>query len=370
MGKNRNRYFLVKRLKKLNLFLLLNMLVFFVLSLMSIYSSTIPKGPGFFQKELVWFGVSIIIYFLFSLIDYHKYMKYDKYLYLFNILMLLSVFVLGTKRLGAQRWIDLGPVSIQPSEFAKIFLVLTLASHLAKRSKDRFEGFKVTFLSFLHIVPVFGLIMLQPDLGTSLVLMVIYATLIFVNGLDWRTIFILFLAAVLSIPGAYFFLLRDYQRQRVLTFLNPGEDMLGSGWNVMQSMIAIGSGGISGKGFLQNSQSKLRYLPESHTDFIGAVYLEERGFLGGAALLILYFCLLVQILNIAESTDEKFGKLICYGVAAIFFFHIFINLGMIMGIMPVTGLPLLLMSYGGSSLVFAYMMLGIVQSVKIYRGNL
>ena len=368
MGKNRRIFLLIKRLKKLNSPLLLNMLALFILSFMSIYSSTVPKGNGFFEKELLWFFISILVFLIFSSVDYHKYMKYDRQLYIFNLLMLASVFVLGTKRLGAQRWIDLGPISIQPSEFAKIFLVLTLASYMSRRLNGRFEGFKAMFFSFLHVLPVFALIMLQPDLGTALVLLIIYASLIFINGLDWRTIFVLFLGALLAIPGAYFFLLHDYQRQRVLTFLNPGEDMLGSGWNVMQSMIAIGSGGISGKGFLQNSQSKLRFLPESHTDFIGAVYLEERGFLGGIFLLVLYFVLLFQILKIAESTDEKFGKLICYGVVAIFFFHIFINLGMIMGIMPVTGLPLLLMSYGGSSLVFAYMMLGIVQSIKFYRG--
>jgi len=368
MGKNRKRYFLIKRLKKMNSWLIANILAIFILSLMSIYSSTIPKGPSFFQKELLWFFISTIVFIGFSLLDYHKYMKYDRYVYLFNVLMLLSVFVLGTKRLGAQRWIDLGPISIQPSEFAKIFLVLTLSSYMAKRSNERFEGFRAMFMSFLHMMPIFALIALQPDLGTSLVLLVIYATLVFINGLDWRTIFFLILAAILAIPGAYFFLLHDYQRQRVLTFLHPGEDMLGSGWNVMQSMIAIGSGGIGGKGFLENSQSKLRFLPESHTDFIGAVYLEERGFLGGVTLLLLYLLLLIQILKIADDTEERFGKLICYGIASIFFFHIFINLGMIMGIMPVTGLPLLLMSYGGSSLVFAYMMLGIVQSVKFYRG--
>src|SRR3712207_6834941 len=368
MGKNRKRYFLIRRLKKMNLWLIANILAIFALSLMSIYSSTIPKGPGFFQKELLWFFISAIVFVAFSLLDYHKYIKYDRYVYLFNVLMLLSVFVIGTKRLGAQRWIDLGPISIQPSEFAKIFLVLTLSSYMAKRSNERFEGFKSMMLSFLHMVPIFALIALQPDLGTSLVLLVIYASLVFINGLDWRTMFILVLAVISAIPGAYFFLLHDYQRQRVLTFLHPGEDMLGSGWNVMQSMNAIGSGGIRGKGFLENSQSKLRFLPESHTDFIGAVYLEERGFLGGVALLLLYLFLLIQILKIAEDTEERFGKLICYGIASIFFFHIFINLGMIMGIMPVTGLPLLLMSYGGSSLVFAYMMLGIVQSVKFYRG--
>ena len=175
------------------------------------------------------------------------------------------------------------------------------------------------------------------------------------------------IGGIISVPAAYFFLLKPYQRQRVLTFLNPEADLLGSGWNVTQSMIAIGSGGMYGKGFLQSTQSKLRFLPEAHTDFIGSVFLEERGFVGGLVLLGLYFLLIVQIVYIADTTEDKYGKLICYGIASIFLFHLIINVGMIMGIMPVTGKPLLLMSYGGTSLLISFMMLGIVQSVKLYR---
>ena len=167
-------------------------------------------------------------------------------------------------------------------------------------------------------------------------------------------------------PIGYFFLLKDYQRERVLTFLNPEADLLGSGWNVTQSMIAVGSGGVFGKGFLQGTQSKLRFLPESHTDFIAAVFLEERGLIGGCVLLILYILLLWGIMRIGDKS-EGYGKLICYGISAIFFFHIVINIGMVTGIMPVTGLPLLLMSYGGTSFLFAFAMLGIVQSINIYR---
>ena len=174
--------------------------------------------------------------------------------------------------------------------------------------------------------------------------------------------------ASIFIQFAYKFLLKYYQRDRIATFLNPETDMLGTGWNIAQSKIAIGSGQIYGKGFMNNTQGKLRFLPESHTDFIGSVFFEERGFVGGVILIILYFGLLVQIVYIADTTEDRFGKLVCYGIATIFFFHIFVNLGMIMGIMPVTGLPLLLMSYGGSSLVFSYLMLGVVQSVKIHRG--
>ncbi len=254
------------------------------------------------------------------------------------------------------------------------------------------------------------LILKQPDLGTTLILTMTFCVIIFIHGIDWKTIIIMGIGGIVSVPAAYFFLLKPYQRQRVLTFLNPEADLLGSGWNVTQSMIAIGSGGMYGKGFLQSTQSKLRrvltflnpeadllgsgwnvtqsmiaigsggmygkgflqstqsklrFLPEAHTDFIGSVFLEERGFVGGLVLLGLYFLLIVQIVYIADTTEDKYGKLICYGIASIFLFHLIINVGMIMGIMPVTGKPLLLMSYGGTSLLISFMMLGIVQSVKL-----
>ena len=280
----------LKKISKFSVFFIVNILLLFVISLSTIYSATVTKSEPFFIKEIIWFVISVFVFVGVSLVDYRKYYKYSTAIYIFNILMLLSVLVIGTSRLGAKRWIDLGPLALQPSEFSKLLLIFTFSAYLINNYSDKYTGFKAMFMSFLHIFPIFLL-------------------------------------------------------------------------------IAIGSGKIFGKGFLNNTQGKLKYLPESHTDFIGSVFLEERGFLGGSMLLLIYIALLIQILYIADTTEDKFGRYICYGIATIFFFHIFVNMGMIMGIMPVTGLPLLLMSYGGSSLVFSFLILGVVQSVKIHRGN-
>jgi rod shape determining protein RodA len=356
----------LRRMRRMNHSLLFLALFLVVLSLTAVYTTTSHRTMDFFYKEIMFTGLGICVYFFFSFIDYRKYGKYYKLVYAVNVMMLLAVYVVGTKRLGAQRWIPLGPITIQPSEFAKILIVLTFSEVLATKYRERLRGMKPLFMAGLHILPIFLLIAKQPDLGTSLVLLFLYGVLVFLHGLDWKSIIISGLGIVISVPLAYFFLLKDYQKQRVLTFLNPEADLLGSGWNVTQSMIAIGSGGIFGKGFLGSTQSKLRFLPESHTDFIASVFLEERGLIGGVLLLFTYLILILQIINCGEKADE-YGRLICYGIAAIIFFHVLVNLGMIMGVMPVTGLPLLLMSYGGSSYIFSFMMLGIAQSVKIYR---
>ena len=352
----------LKKLSKFSVFFIANIILLFVISLSTIYSATITKSEPFFIKEIIWFILGLIVFVVVSLIDYRKYYKYSMAIYIFNIIMLLSVLVIGTSRLGAKRWIDLGPLALQPSEFSKLLLIFTFSAYLINNYSDR-------YMCFLHIFPVFFLIAIEPDLGTSLVIILIYGMLLFLNKLEWKCIITVFASIAGLIPIAYKFLLKEYQKDRIDTFLNPESDALGTGWNITQSKIAIGSGKIFGKGFLNNTQGKLKYLPESHTDFIGSVFLEERGFIGGSMLLLIYIVLLAQILYIADTTQDKFGKYICYGVATIFFFHIFVNMGMIMGIMPVTGLPLLLMSYGGSSLVFSFLILGVVQSVKIHRGN-
>lgn len=359
---------LLKKISKINILLLINVFLIFILSLTTIYSATLSKSSSFFKKELLWFIIAFLIFIFVSFIDYKKYSKYSAYIYIFNLILLISVLLVGTKKLGARRWLDLGPVTIQPSEFAKLFLIITFSSFLVKNYSEKYMGFKAMLISFLYIFPIFFLILIEPDLGTSLVIILVYGVLLFLNKLEWKCILTVFSSIFIFLPFAYKFLLKEYQRNRVNTFLNPENDALGTGWNITQSKIAIGSGQMYGKGFMNNTQGKLRFLPESHTDFIGSVFLEERGFIGGSILILLYFFLLAQIIYIADTTEDQFGKLICYGVATIFFFHIFVNLGMIMGIMPVTGLPLLLMSYGGSSLVFSFLMLGIVQSVKIHRG--
>ena len=367
MKNNRDIRVILKRMKKMNKSLFINTILIIAVSLFSVFSATYQKTYGFFYRELVWTGIGLGVYLVFSFFNYRNYAKYSKLIYLFNVILLISVFIFGETRLGAQRWIPLGPINLQPSEFSKLFIVLTLSELLTNKYKNNFRGMKHIFLSGLHIVPIFLLIAKQPDLGTSLVLIFLYCILIFIHGIDWKSIFIIAGSGAAFVPVSYFFLLKDYQKQRILTFLNPEADMLGSGWNVIQSMIAVGSGGMMGKGFFQGTQSKLRFLPESHTDFIGAVFLEETGFMGGLLLLALYLALIIQIARVGSTAGDNYGKLVCYGIASIIFFHAVVNIGMIMGVMPVTGLPLLLMSYGGSSFLFTFMMLGIVQSVKIYK---
>jgi len=365
----RNSKNILKRIKKMNHLLPVNALFICIISLATIYSATATRTTLFFRREIQWLGIASLAYIFFSLLDYKKYGKYYKAIYVFNLLLLVAVAVFGVSRKGAVRWIALGPFTIQPSEFAKLFIVLTFSEFLVSKYRERFDGFRSLLYSGLFILPVFLLILRQPDLGTALVLIVIYLVLIFIHGIDWKMILLLIGSVIATMPLVYFFLLKDYQRERILTFINPEMNVSDSGWNVIQSMIAIGSGGVYGKGFMNNTQSKLRFLPESHTDFIGSVFLEERGLLGGMILLGLYLILIFQILQIADTTEDPYGKLICYGISAIFFFHVTVNIGMIMGVMPVTGLPLLFMSYGGSSLLFSFMMLGIVQSVKVYRGE-
>lgn len=356
----------LKKLKKLDMLLLLNALCIVLISLVSIYSATYTKTDLFFKKQLIFVPLALVTFIIFSLMDYRLYAKYTKLIYVFNVLFLLSVFFFGTKILGAQRWIRIGPIGVQPSEFAKLFIVLTFSELLVNGYKDSFRGFKTIITSGLHILPIFLLIAKQPDLGTSLVLVFLYMVLIFINGIDIKTYLGIIISGIMAMPFGYFFLLKDYQKQRILTFLNPEADILGSGWNVIQSMIAVGSGGLSGKGILQGTQNKLKFLPEAHTDFIFAVLSEETGFLGGFLVIFLYTLLLFSIIKIGQKSEDRYGQLISFGIAAIIFFHTIVNIGMVIGVMPVTGLPLLLMNYGGTSLLFVFTMLGIVQSVKIY----
>ncbi len=357
-----------KKLKKFEFLLVLSALALLVIGVMAVYSATYTRTTSFYQKQIIFSIVGIILFCVFSSIDYRIYSKYSKLIYIFNVLFLLSVFFLGSVRYGAQRWIVVGPINIQPSELAKLFVVLTFSDLLIRNYQDTFRGFKDLIFTALHIIPIFLLVAAQPDLGTGVVILFTYIVLIFMNGIDYKTFFTTGVIGVACMPLVYFFALRPYQRQRVITFLNPEADLLGSGWNIIQSKIAVGSGQMFGKGYLEGTQDKLRFLPESQTDFIFAVISEEFGFVGSLTIISLYLVLIFTILKIGQKTEDRYGQLICYGIASIIFFHTLVNIGMVIGVMPAKGLPLLLLSYGGSSLLFVFIMLGIVQSVKIY-GN-
>jgi rod shape determining protein RodA len=289
------------------------------------------------------------------------------------LLLLIIVFVSGVVRLGAQRWIRLAWFNFQPSEIVKLVMVIFLARYFSRKSADdmslkvnRYGIFRALILPFLFVaVPVF-LIIEQPDLGSGVIVMCIFMAMLFLASVKLKYILFFLALSIRALPVGWF-LLRDYQRERLLVFLNPGIDPLGAGYTIIQSKIAIGSGGLLGKGWLAGTQNQLHFLPESHTDFIFAVFVEERGVLGALVLLSLYFILIHQGISIASRTSDTFGKLLASGIALVLTIQVFINVAMNMGMAPVVGLPLPLMSYGGSSVIVTYMALGMLANINRHR---
>ena len=331
-----------------------------------IYSATKEEGKTIIIKHIIWVvtGTGLMIFFMFY--DYRKLKKKSLWIYLGAIAILVSVLLVGKKTLGAQRWLQFGPITIQPSEFVKVAVIITLAAFICKHFKNGMNGIFDIAVCFLPVSVIAALIYLQPDLGTTLSLVFMFLSMIFMYGARMKSLIILgIFALVISVP-VYIFLASDYQKQRVETFLNPEKDLKGSGYHIVQSKISIGSGGISGTGIFKGSQGRLSFLPEAQTDFIFSIISEELGFIGSSIVIILYFLLIFYILRICRLLDDDFGKLILYGIASIFFFHLIVNVGMTMGLMPVTGKPLLFLSYGGSSYMSSFIMIGLVESVKIH----
>ena len=324
-----------------------------IMSLVIIGSATHVNTPGderywYVARQGLFAAVNIAFAAFLMNFDYKMLQGYGNKLYIFNLIMLLAVMLVGQSALGAQRWISIGPISIQPSEFSKIIMIVSLATMLEER---------VGKLNTLHdLLPVaayvgvpFLLVLKQPDLGTSLVFMAIFLGMIFVCGINLRLLGGLFAAGIAMMPILWHFL-KDYQKMRIMVFMDPNVDPLGSGYHIIQSKIAIGSGMLFGKGLFEGTQSQLNFLPENHTDFIFAVVGEELGFIGVVFLLLLYLVVLWRGVQIAKDASDIFGRLLAVGITSMLAFHVLVNVGMTLGIMPVTGIPLPLMSYGGSSL--------------------
>jgi len=325
-------------------------------------------GVGYVERQILWAALGVVGAMVVASVDHSIYHRYAGRIYGLTITMLIAVFVLGHSSKGAQRWIGFGPIAIQPSEFAKIAVIICLAIFLV----DRQRGIRTlgTFLHSLFYVSIPTLLIFkQPDLGTSLVLMSIWLAMNFVLGADLRSI-ALFVGVGAALGLIVWFtpgLLKDYQKARLVTFVNPSADPLGSGYHVTQSRIAIGSGRLSGKGFLKGTQRELNFIPEQHTDFIFTVVGEELGFVGAGALVLLYFGLLWRALNIMSAAEDSTGRAIAGGIVGMFLFHIFVNMGMTLGIMPVTGVPLPFFSYGGSSLMANMLAVGLLEGVSMRR---
>ena len=343
------------------LFLVLNA----TLGLTVLYSAS-AQDVGLVSKQAMSFGIGFAVMLSLAQIPPKVYQAFSPYFYVFGVLSLVAVVIFGEVRMGAQRWIDIpGFGSVQPSEFMKIGMPIMIAWFLSRKALPPSLG-QVILSLVLTVIP-FVLIAEQPDLGTSLLVLASGLFVLFLSGLSWRLIAAAAGLVAVIIPIAWQFLLHDYQRQRVLTLLNPEADALGTGWNIIQSKTAIGSGGFSGKGFLEGTQSHLHFLPEGHTDFIIAAYSEEFGLIGVTLLILLYFAIIFRTFQIGLQCFHNYGRLVAGALGLSFFVYVFVNAGMVSGILPVVGVPLPFMSYGGTAIITLMSTFGLVMSIHTHR---
>ena len=350
--------------------LLLLVITICAIALLNMYSAGVSlvstRGEPIYVKQFLWFLVGLAMMMVCFVIDYRLINEYGYVIYAVTVFFLLVLFFYGEMTRGTQRWFVLGGFSFQPSELAKISLILALAKFFSASEREDAYNLRQLWIPFLLMVVPFLLIMRQPDLGTATVLLITFVSMVFFIGIKWRSVLIVLASGISFLPIAWHFL-KDYQRERILTFLDPELDPLGSGYHIIQSIIAVGSGGFLGKGFLKGTQSQLRFLPEHQTDFIFSVFAEEWGFLGGLVLLILFMSVCFWGLRIARQSRDLLGTLIAYGVTMLIFWEVLINIGMVIGIVPVVGIPLPFLSYGGSHLVVLMMGIGFLMNVSMRR---
>lgn len=339
-----------------------------LLGIAIIYSATRSMGTNtnvIVQSASFCIGLGAMLFLCFF--DYEQFINAVKYIYVFAVVILVIVLIFGTAGdWGARSWIRFGPVGVQPAELAKVCFILTFSYHLSK-VEDRINEIKILFGLVLHIGFLLLLIMLEPDLGSALVFMFMFACMVFTAKISYKYVMAVLGLGTASLPIIYKFVLSDYQKQRINVFFDPMIDPLGDGYNVIQSKIAVGSGELWGRGFLQGTQNQMGYLPTKNTDFIFSVFSEEFGFVGAFVLVCLLFALIYRCFNAAKRADNSYGRFICTGVGAMLLFHVFENVGMCIGLMPVTGIPLPFISYGGTSLVTNMVAIGLVLSVTYHN---
>lgn len=342
------------------------LLAIFIIGILNLYSATHNDEHtlGLYKTQIVWFLIANGVAFLVSLLSPKTFSRAAYFMYAFNIFLLILTLLMGKVGMGAQRWLALGPIRIQPSEFMKMSLILTLARYYSKHSPEKELVLKDLIIpGMITLVPAI-LTIIQPDLGTGLLLILIFLMMTFYRRLKWKTIGIIVFMGVIASGVMYNFGLKEYQKKRIITFINPYADAKGSGYNAIQSEIAIGSGRLFGKGFRKSSQANLNYLPENHTDFVFAIFNEEHGFFGSLVLISLYVILLMRFIWLAGAVNKFFDSMLSIGILSIFFFHVFINMGMVMGLLPIVGIPLPLMSYGGSALLTIGILIGMSTSLS------
>jgi rod shape determining protein RodA len=351
--------------------ILLGILVFIgLLSVFNIYSATYTirsmGGSQIYAKQICWYVIGLFVLILMTTFDYHVLDRFAYPLFFISLILLLVVLKTGKVIHGSQRWLSFGYFSIQPSEMVKISIIIVLAKYFSKAEKAGNYRLRDLLSPLIMIAVPFIMIVYQPDLGTALMLLMVSFSIIFFVNVNWKSILIFLSTALVSAP-LFWITLQEYQKKRIITFLRPDLDPLGAAYHVTQSKIAIGSGLFWGKGFLKGTQTRLNFLPQKHTDFSFSVLAEDWGFVGSAMLLLLYLFLILWCLNIAKNGKDKFGTLIVVGIVLSIFWHLIINVSMVTGLLPVVGIPLVLFSYGGSSVISTMAAMGLIMNVSMRR---
>jgi rod shape determining protein RodA len=330
-------------------------LIILSVGMMNLLSATgvEDKSLGLWKNQAVSIGLGTVVTIILQFPHYSFLSRLAYLIYIGNMGLLIAVLAFGKSSLGAKRWINLGGFSLQPSELMKLSMVIFLAKYF--ENKNTTQGLKLTDLivpSLFVVIPV-SFIIVQPDLGTAMIILLVYGSMLLFLRIQPKVLLLLSVVAAISLPVVYNYGLKPYQRQRIITFIDPMSDPKGAGYNSIQSMIAVGSGQLWGKGFKKGTQAHLNFLPEHHTDFIFSVFSEEWGFIGCSVLLLLYGLFIMSGLSVAYQSNDKFASLLAFGIVSIFFWHVFVNMGMVMGMLPIVGVPLPFMSYGGSALLTA-----------------
>jgi len=364
-----NQFTISHKIKNLDYILLICILLLGLISMFSMYSTDggeiLYHTQSHFFKFLIFFPMMIFLSFI-SIKFWHA-VGYA--FYLIVLLFLIWAALYGVKASGSQRWIDLYFINLQPSELMKIAIILCFAKYYHRMQIDRVNSFKSIMVALVILILPTMLVISQPDLGTSILIALSGLVVLWLAGFNIKYFLYSFLTLIISMPFVISFL-KPYQKLRILTFLNPERDPLGAGYQIIQSKIAIGSGGLTGKGFLKGTQNYLEFLPEKHTDFIFTLFAEEYGFLGVIGLLLIYIVIIIRIINIGVISRSYFSKLFCYGYASAIFFYITVNMSMVLGLLPIVGSPLPIMSYGGSSMLATMLGFSIVMSAKINHKQL
>ena len=363
---NKNSFF--RKFRNLDIILLVCIFLLGFISFATMYSTDGGEILFHTKSHATKFFIFVILMLFISFLNIRLWFSIGYLAYIVGIIMLVWTVNFGVSASGSQRWIDLYFINIQPSELMKIFIILCLAKYFHRKRLENVNSFYSVVTSLIIIFLPMSLVIIQPDLGTSLLISISGIIVLWFAGLNHKYFFYSFLISIVSLPFIISFL-KPYQKTRVLTFLNPDRDPLGAGYQIIQSKIAVGSGGLFGKGFLKGTQSYLEFLPEKHTDFIFTLFSEEFGFVGSVILLLIYAIIIYRIILIGSISRSYFAKLFCYSFSASLFVYIVINMSMVLGLLPIVGSPLPIMSYGGSSMLATMIGFGIVLSAKIHSNQ-